>query len=207
VLAVAPAGAWPAEPVEGAALIQELTNAIKRYVVMEDGAAEAVALWVIHAHALDAFVISPRLAITSPEKGCGKTSLLDVIGHLVSRPLPTSNATPAALFRSIEAVCPTLLIDEGDTFLHAKDDLRGILNSGHRRSSAFVTRVVGDDFEPCTAWTWESMIVIGEAPAAEDRCAISDPAALHAISCINSLRLTGFTPWPRTTYVKILLRS
>jgi hypothetical protein len=38
------------------------------------------------------------------------------------------------------------------------------------------------------------MVVIGEVPAAKDRCAISDPAALQAISCTNSLRLTGFIP-------------
>ena len=50
------------------------------------------------------------------------------------------------------------------------------------------------------------MIVIGEAPAAKDRRTISDPAALQA-SCMNSLRLMGFTPWPRTTIIKSLIRS
>jgi hypothetical protein len=54
------------ETVDGATLLNDLTRAMKRFLVMEDGAAETVALWVIHAHALDAFVISPRLAITSP---------------------------------------------------------------------------------------------------------------------------------------------
>ena len=49
---------------------------------------------------------------------------------------------------------------------------------------------------------WELMIVIGEAPPAEDRGTISDPAALQATSCMNSLRLMGFTPWPRTTFIK-----
>ena len=120
---------WP-QPVEGAALLDDITAAIKRYVVVDHGAAETVALWVLHAHTLDAFAISPRLAITSPEKNCGKTTLLDVIGRLVPRPLATSNTTTAAVFRSIEAACPTLLIDEADTFLHGKDDLRGILTAG-----------------------------------------------------------------------------
>jgi hypothetical protein len=64
---------WP-DPVDGAALLSEMTAAVLRYVVMEVGSAEIVALWVLHAHALDAFRISPRLAITSAEKRCGKTT-------------------------------------------------------------------------------------------------------------------------------------
>jgi hypothetical protein len=162
---------WP-QPVDGAKLLTEMTGAIERYVVLENGAAETVALWVLHAHTLDAFSISPRLAITSPEKNCGKTTLLDVIGRLVPRPLATSNTTTAAVFRSIDAACPTLLIDEADTFLHGKDDLRGILNSGHRRSSAFVTRVVGDAYEPKTFYTWAATAIamIGRLPPTlEDR--------------------------------------
>ncbi len=68
--------------------------------------------------------------------------------------------------------CPTLLIDEADTFLHGKDDLRGILNSGHRRSSAFVTRVVGDAYEPSTFSTRAATAIamIGRLPPTlEDR--------------------------------------
>ncbi len=58
---------WP-ESVDGATLLGDMTCAIQRYVVAERGAAETVVLWVLHAHTLDAFAISPRLAITSPEK-------------------------------------------------------------------------------------------------------------------------------------------
>ena len=125
---------WP-DPVDGAALLSEMTAAIRKYAVMEVGSAEIVALWVLHAHALDAFQISPRLAITSPEKRCGKTTALDVVQFLAPRPLSTSNTTAAAIFRTIEAAQPTLLIDEADTFLTNNEDIRGVLNSGHRRSA------------------------------------------------------------------------
>jgi len=40
-----------------------------------------------------------------------------------------------------------LLIDEADTFLGVSDELRGVLNSGHRKGGA-VLRVCGDDHEP-----------------------------------------------------------
>jgi hypothetical protein len=55
---------------------------------------------------------------------------------------------------NVEKYRPTLLIDEADTFLGDHDELRGIINSGHRRSSAFVLRCDGDDQEPKSLSTW-----------------------------------------------------
>jgi putative DNA primase/helicase len=137
---------WP-EPIDGTKLLADIAKAVRSYVVVEDGAAEAVALWTLHAHALDAFAYSPRLAITSAEKRCGKTTLLDLLGCLVPRPLPTANATAPAIFRTIELSKPTLLIDEADNFLKAGSELHGVLNSGHRRGGS-VLRLVGDEHEP-----------------------------------------------------------
>jgi Protein of unknown function (DUF3631) len=156
---------WP-HPLDGAALLSEMTAAIRKYVVMEAGSAEAMALWAMHAHALDAFQISPRLAITSPEKRCGKTTALDVVYSLAPRPLSTSNTTAAAIFRTIEAARPTLLIDEADTFLINNEEIRGVLNSGHRRSGAFVLRLVGDNHEPRQFSTWAPVAIalIGKLP-------------------------------------------
>jgi len=136
------------EPVDGAELLDELADAVRRYLVIPTGGAETVALWVVHAHLHDAAAISPILAITSPSPECGKTTLLDLLGALVPRPLPASNITAAALFRAVEKWRPTMLVDEADTFIRNSDELRGVLNSGHRRSAAYVVRTVGDDHEP-----------------------------------------------------------
>ena len=105
---------WP-EAVNGAALLLEATAAIRQFLAMPDGAAEIVALWILHTHCFDCFLHSPRLAITSPEKGCGKTTLLDVAARLVARPLSTSNATVSAIFRVVGWPSRALLIDEADT--------------------------------------------------------------------------------------------
>jgi putative DNA primase/helicase len=43
---------------------------------------------------------------------------------------------------------PTVLIDEADTFLNNSDELRGIVNAGHSKSTAYVIRTVGDKHEP-----------------------------------------------------------
>jgi hypothetical protein len=134
-------------PVDGAALLDEIVSEIQRYIVLPVHAARACACWVVHTFLAVHFLVSPRLSISSPTKGCGKTTLLDVLYRLVLRPLLASNVTPAAVFRVIEKYKPCLLIDEADTFLGVNDELRGILNSGHRKGGS-VLRVTGDDLEP-----------------------------------------------------------
>ena len=98
-------------PVNGAALLDEIVSGIKRYVVLPEHAARACACWVVHTYLVEHFLVSPRLGISSPTKGCGKTTLLDVVKRLVLRPLMCSNVTPAAVFRVIEkcsSMRPTL---------------------------------------------------------------------------------------------------
>jgi putative DNA primase/helicase len=156
---------WP-EPVDGTRLLDDITAEITRYVVMAEHAASASALWCVHTYLLDHLLISPRLAIRSPVMRCGKTTLLDVIAGLTLRALPSANVTPAAVFRVVEACRPTLLIDEADTFLPGNEELRGVVNSGHRKGGK-VIRTVGDDHEPRTFSTYSAVAIalIGKLPA------------------------------------------
>jgi putative DNA primase/helicase len=126
----------------GCQLLDDLVAEILRYVVLKKHEARAIALWIVHTHAFDLFPISPRLKIKSPEPGCGKTTLLDVLYYTVRNPMLTAHATPAAVFRQIAANRPTLLVDEADTTLTSRD-LVTILNAGHRRNDAFVARADG----------------------------------------------------------------
>jgi hypothetical protein len=166
---------WP-EPVDGAALLDSIAEAIGRYVVLPEYSRDTAALWILHSYAPDCFLVSPRLAICSPVKRCGKTTLLDVLACLVLRPLATTNVTSSAVFRVIEAYRPTLLVDEADTFLRDNDELRGIINSGHRRGGS-VLRAVGDDYEPRAFATYSSCAIalIGKLPdTLHDRSVIID---------------------------------
>jgi hypothetical protein len=154
------------DPVGGAALLDQIVYAIQRYVVLPDHAARACACWVVHTFLTEQFLFSPRLSISSPTKACGKTTLLDVVSRLVLRPLLAANVTPAAVFRVIEKYRPCLLIDEADTFLGVNDELRGVLNSGHRKGGA-VLRVSGDDLEPRLFTTFGACAIalIGTLPS------------------------------------------
>jgi putative DNA primase/helicase len=83
-----------------------------------------------------------------------------------------SNVTPATVFRVIERWHPTLLIDETDTFLSDKSELRGVFNSGHTKSQAYVLRCVGDELVPSQFSTWapKAFAAIGRMhPTLEDR--------------------------------------
>jgi putative DNA primase/helicase len=164
---------WP-DPVDGKQLLNDLAFTARRYLVLPAGAASAIALWIVHAHAHDSAAISPVVGITSPTPECGKTTLLSLLSALVPRPLPASNITAAALFRAVEKWRPSLLIDEADTYLRESDDLRGVINSGHMRSSAWVIRTVGDDHDPRRFATWapKAVALIGRLPATLESRAI-----------------------------------
>jgi Protein of unknown function (DUF3631) len=190
------------EPTDGGELLRGLSAAIRRHVIMPDHVADAVAMWVVHTYIVECFGISPRLAIASPEKGCGKTTLLDVLSRLVWRPLSTANATAAAIFRVVEMSRPTLLIDE-DTFLRDNEELRGVLNSGHRRGGA-VLRTVGDDHEPRPFATYSACAIalIGKLSATlADRSITVELRRRLASEAVEPFR------HDRTTHLDILARK
>ena len=180
------------DAVSGADLLQQIQDAIGAYVVLPPGGAAEVTLWVLHAHAIEASAVSPLLAAVSPEKRCGKSTLLVVLAGLVPKPLLASNITPAVLFRTVEKYGPTLLVDEVDSFLGEREELRGLLNSGHHRAGAFVLRAVGDDFEPRAFSTWcpKAVALIGRPPATvEDRAVVLPMRRRRPDEALRRLRL------------------
>ncbi len=156
---------WP-EAVDGAVLLTSLEQTLRRFVAVTQEQSALMALWTLFTHAHDAFEISPILAFTSPDKGCGKSTALALLSALVPKPLTSANITPSAVFRVADTYQPTLLLDEADTFISDSEGLRGILNSGHMRSQAYVTRVTGDDHHVCMFSTWapKAIALIGELP-------------------------------------------
>jgi hypothetical protein len=157
---------WPA-CISGDELLKEIAATAAKHLVLPDGGAEIMALWAVFTHCHDCFQVSPLLAFTSPTPECGKTTCLTFLAGVSQRPLNTSNITSAALFRAVEKWTPTLLVDEADTFIRDSDELRGVINSGHQRSNAFVIRTVGDNHEPKRFCTWgpKAIALIGKLPA------------------------------------------
>jgi putative DNA primase/helicase len=155
---------WP-EPIDGGALLDAIAETLTRHAVLPAHADTAIALWIMLTYTHGAASVCPILALTSPEKRCGKTRVLSLLGRLCHRPLAASNITAAALFRAVEQWQPCLLIDEADTFLRQSDELRGIINGGHTRDIAYVIRTVGEEHEPRRFSTWspKAIACIGDA--------------------------------------------
>ncbi|HEV2771638.1 MAG TPA: DUF3631 domain-containing protein [Thermoleophilaceae bacterium] len=161
----------PPKPEDGAALLDDLAAFVRRFVVVTDAQAVVVALWIAHAHAFEASRVTPYLAITSAEPGSGKTLLLEVLAQLVPRPWLTGRTTAAVLPRKIERVRPTLLLDESDAAFRGDKDyaeaLRGVLNSGYKRSGA-TTVCVGQganiDFRDFSTYCPKAIAGIGTLP-------------------------------------------
>ncbi len=162
-----------AEPVNGSELFNEISVELSRRAVFPSGGADAATLWAVHTHALSAAFISPRLALTSPAKRCGKTTVLNMLRPLTYLALPAANISPAGVFRAIEKWHPTLLIDEADTFFKENEQLRGILNSGHSKVG-YVVRCEGKNYEPHAFSTYAAVAIalIGTLPSTLDDRAI-----------------------------------
>jgi putative DNA primase/helicase len=106
---------------------------------------------------------------------------------MVRRPLQTENLRAAVLFRIVEQIQPTLLLDEVDTYLPGDDELRGLLNAGHKHG-ATVFRCEGEGrLRAFNAFAPAALAGIGHLPATlHDRSihiplikALPDEAAAH----------------------------
>ena len=151
---------WP-DPVVPAEVLDEVSTTTRRFVVTELEQADASALWSTFTWFVDVVNIAPLAIINAPEKACGKSLLLDVMGRMSCRPLPVANVSTASLFRSVELWRPAILVDEADTFIRQNDDIKGLINAGHARSNAYVLRTVGDSHEPKRFSVWGAKALAG----------------------------------------------
>jgi hypothetical protein len=124
---------------------------VRRFVVLSSEAqGVAITLWVAHTWAIDAATCTPYLNVLAPEKACGKSRVLEVVGAVCARPWHVTGPSETVLFRKLERDKPTALIDEvGALFSSASErtePIRAMLNAGNRRGVS-VPRCVGPNFE------------------------------------------------------------
>ena len=123
-----------------------------------------LALWILAAHAFNHFEVTPRLALLSPVRGCGKTNLLKVIERLTPNAVRYANVTAATLFRVVDEGLPTLLLDEGDN-LGLKIDrvMRSVLNDGYERGG-IIARSPGGIRREYSIFAPAAIAAIGSLP-------------------------------------------
>lgn len=158
----------------GSELLDEVEEFLDRFVVYPSKHARiAHVLWIAHTHAMELWESTPRIAFLSTEPSSGKTRALEVTETLVPRPIEAVNVTPAYLFRKVSDPdgAPTILYDEIDTLFGPKakdnEELRGVLNAGHRRGAMAGRCVVKGkviETEELPAYSAVAMAGLGDLP-------------------------------------------
>jgi hypothetical protein len=128
----------PEKVVDGAALLDEAAGFMARFAILPSPAAlDAAVLWAAHTHTVNAFNVSPRLAVLSDLPASGQTRVVELTGLLSHDPCQEVDITGPALVAMIAQRQPTVLLDETDTIFGSHggashNALRGVLNSGYK---------------------------------------------------------------------------
>ena len=142
---------WPEPVTDIGPVLDAALKELARYVVAPKRRLATAVLWAAQVHLLPradlGIDVAPRLGIRSKVKGSGKSTLLECIDNLVPNPVIAGSISASSIFRIIDAAHPTLLLDEADQVVNknSNPDLLAILNSGHRRRTAYVIRSVPTD--------------------------------------------------------------
>ncbi len=158
--------------INGAELLDTVHTFIKRFVAFPSPACiDIVTLWAAHAHMVEHFHTTPRLAMLSPEPESGKTRVLEILDLLTPRPMLVFSPSVAAIFRKLAQEQITLLFDEVDTIFTKRgkddqnEDLRALLNAGYRRGAS-IPRCVGPrhDVQEFAVFAAVALAGIGDLP-------------------------------------------
>lgn len=132
--------------VDPAQLIADLEAFFSERAFLPSHAAHTLALCVMNTWVFDVFDTTPYLLLDSAVPQCGKTTVLRLLEAVVREPRQATATSEAALFRVIEALKPTLLIDEAE-MLSGKGEraeaVVAIANAGYKRGAS-VPRCTGE---------------------------------------------------------------
>jgi hypothetical protein len=153
--------------------LDRIDQFIRRFLILpNESDYTIVSLWIGHTYFTHKIKTTPRLAIISPEYGCGKSRVLEVLESLTFKGEKLDHHTRSYLMRTVELIreefgrSPTLLIDEIDTVFKAKSEegeaTRAFANTGYR-ATGFYGITEGDSKKTPTKFrTFAPMALAGK---------------------------------------------
>lgn len=119
-------------------VLSHIQSAFRSYLEIPDPETVILSLWVAHTYFIAQADFTPYLNVYSPDKGCGKTRVLDLLAAMVLSPSRSECPSPAAIYGQLSSGTHTLLLDEMDAVFgkrgsKSSEALRGVLNSGYKR--------------------------------------------------------------------------
>lgn len=162
-------------------LLQEVRAFIHRYVDVSDAFEELVAHYVLLTWRYEDFNELPYLRVKG-DYGTGKSRFLQTVGSISYKPIFASGAsTVSPLFRILDAVRGTLVIDEGDfRFSDETAEVIKILNNGNARGFPVLRTEVtpSKEFNPRAFYVFGPKLVATRSrfrdTALESRCITED---------------------------------
>jgi hypothetical protein len=117
------------EEVDTAELLAAIEAKFRRYVVTSDAIVIATVLWTLFTYVVEIATHAPKLLFTFPERDAGKSTALHVLHWMVQRPYMAIEATGAAIYRIVDRLKPTMLLEEADTLFKRNTVLAHIINA------------------------------------------------------------------------------
>ena len=148
------------EPV-GVEIFQDIEDWMKTYLHISDKDAFKAVLWAAQANLFTRFRYTPRLVITAPGRGCGKTLLGTVLHWMTDRSMVSGKMTDGAFVRYCANGDLVFFWDEADqSFNNPNSDATCALNNGWEKGGAF-DKCVGDAHEPTVMPVWAAVCLMG----------------------------------------------
>jgi hypothetical protein len=128
-------------------LVADVARFIGTYVVLPPAMLLVIAAWIVAAWLSEIWDRFPHLAITSPEKRCAKTRLLQLLELITPNAYLTTSISTAATYRLIASKQRlnerlTLLVDEAQSLARhgceSSETLRELLNSAIDRDAKII---------------------------------------------------------------------
>ena len=130
---------------EESKLIKEVKDLIDKYCELEPHALQIATYYIFLTWSYDNFRAVPYLRALG-DYDTGKGRFLEILSQLCYKPFFTTGATPAIIFRTIDAHRGTLIIDEADIYESGErgQEILAVLNAGYKKGVKLV-RAKSDD--------------------------------------------------------------
>ena len=141
-----------------------IRHILQRHLHLTEHQVVAMTLWIAHTFVYSRFSITPRLALVSPVRGCGKTTALNIVKALAFKTHKVDGIRGPTLFRLIGSEHPCMLLDEGDNLdLPKNPTLRAVINSGHHCDGT-IPRCLGNQVVSFSTFAPLAVAAIGKPP-------------------------------------------
>lgn len=156
----------PPNPIE---LYEKIKGKLLEYIdFTEKGMADVLTLWIIGTYLYSVFPSFPYIYLMGSKRS-GKTKVLAFAEGLAYNAMFTMNISSASLFRLVEDLGTTLLIDESEQLNNPerRAEFRALLLQGYKQGGE-VVRVEGDVNKTVTSFLVYSPKMLGNIGGIED---------------------------------------